>query len=169
MAAAAIAISTAGLAPLIAGLLVGACRGTQRGAWRAVLLGMLATGAAENIGLFTVQSGRPLEAPAAADLLWLTRIVLVYGGLALIVRTRVPRLEGRSLAGGAIGALGACAMTNETVGRWLTAGSTGDALTTQLRAHYPLVEAAAAGFLFGTAIFTGWPWRLWAPLLGSIL
>ncbi len=167
--AAATVIALVGLAPMLAGLAVGAWRGPQRLAWAAVLLGMVCTGLAQSAGVFGVRGGRPVPALNAGDVLWFARILLVYGGLAAIIRTRVPRLDARAFAGGAIGALGACAVVNETAVRWLVAGSTGDAFTTQLRGHSPLVEAAAAGFLLGTAIFTGWPWRLWAPLLASIV
>jgi diguanylate cyclase (GGDEF)-like protein/putative nucleotidyltransferase with HDIG domain len=103
--------------------------------------------------------------PAAPDWLWLGFYPAVYGGLVVLLRTRVRRFYASLCVDGIIGALAAAAWVAALLFPALLAGTGGSGAGVLADLSYPVADVVLLGFVIWIMGLTGWrP----GPVLGLV-
>jgi two-component system cell cycle response regulator len=159
-------LSGLGLFALAAALARGVRTRTDRNAHLLLAAGFVLTGLGAGLGM---PSGRVAAPPEAflGDAVWLARYPLLYGALALLLRTRGPRFGLGQAIDGLLGAFAAAAVFVLVTPHLAPAGAS--SWTTALRSTYPLLDVLVVGFLLGAALLNGWRLVHWLPLMLGIL
>jgi diguanylate cyclase (GGDEF)-like protein/putative nucleotidyltransferase with HDIG domain len=147
----------------------GLATGRERTGWIGIVAGLVLTGLAAELGGMPSGHGVPAAEVGLADLAWLARYPLLYGGLGLLLFSRTPALGIRHVLDGLIGALAAAALFELLLGPRMLAGAIAPDAVVDLRSLNPLVDVLVLGFLGGAAVLNGWPKRAWLPLVLDIL
>jgi two-component system, cell cycle response regulator len=156
-------LSGLGMFALLVAIARGVRTGTDRRAHLLLAAGFILTGVGAGLGM---PSGRVAPPPDAffGDAVWLARYPLLYGSLALLLRTRGPRFGLGQAVDGLLGAFAAAAVFVLATPH-LALGSG----TAVLRSTYPLLDVLVVGFLVGAALLNGWRLAHWLPLMLGIL
>ncbi len=149
--------------PLFGSLGTAIAGDSERRAWVAVAVGFGLTLVAGKLGM-PGGEGIPAHAWSAADMLWLARFPILYGGLAVLVVSRTPAFGVRQSLDGLVGAFAASALAALIVLPWLTTGARAEDTTVSVNALVPLLDVFAAGFLAGAGALNAWPSAIWLPL-----
>ena len=152
-----------GLFALLVAIARGVRTGTDRRAHLLLAAGFVLTGVAAGLGMPSGHVAAPPDA-FAGDVLWLARYPLLYGALAVLLRSRGPRLGLGQVVDGLLGAFAAASVFVLVTPHLVHASP-----TAVLRSVYPVLDVLVVGFLVGAALLNGWRLAHWLPLMLGIL
>jgi two-component system, cell cycle response regulator len=128
----------------------------ERAAWALIGGGIAAWTAGDAYWAFHLSHQQEIAYPSLADAVRLMLFPMVYAGILLLVRARVPRFHASLWLDGAIGALAIAAAGAAVLYPAIERATHGDVEAVATNVAYPLGDLLLVGFVIGAVALTGW-------------
>ena len=128
----------------------------ERAAWILIGLGIAAWTAGDAYWAFHLSHQQVVAYPSLADAARLMLFPMIYAGIVLLVRARVPRFHASLWLDGAIGALAVAAIGAAILYPAVERATHADLQAVATNVAYPLGDMLLVGFVMGAVALTGW-------------
>jgi diguanylate cyclase (GGDEF)-like protein len=128
----------------------------ERAAWILIGGGIAAWTAGDAYWAFHLSDQQEIAYPSLADAARLLLFPMVYAGIVLLVRARVPRFHASLWLDGAIGALAIAAVGAAILYPAIEGATHGDVEAVATNVAYPLGDLLLVGFVISAVALTGW-------------